>query len=183
MNKGLLLLIAIFVFSCKGPEPRKPVQRKSGSFFKASVERSKQLLAKEEQQILQIIKNDSLKHYTHSAAGSWYHYLQVNDTTDYMPKTDDLVVMTYNLMSLDNDTIYSQSEIGVVTYKVDKQELFQGLRDAVKILKENEKATFLFPSSLAYGYHGDNNKIGTNVPLKSTISILKIETTENNTEN
>lgn len=183
MKKVLFFIITVFVFSCKGPEPRKPVQRKSGSFFKASVERSKQLLAKEEQQILQIIKNDSLKHYTHSAAGSWYHYLKVNDTTNYTPKTDDLVVMTYNLLSLNNDTIYSQSEIGVVTYKVDKQELFQGLRDAVKILKENEKATFLFPSSLAYGYHGDNNKIGTNVPLKSTISILKIEKTQNNTEN
>ncbi|MFX0558341.1 gliding motility-associated peptidyl-prolyl isomerase GldI [Maribacter sp. CXY002] len=183
MKKGLLILITLLVCCCKGPEPRKPVQRKSGSFFKASVERSKKLLENEEKQILQIIKKDSLKHYTHSSAGSWYHYLSVNDTTDYTPQTDDLVVMTYNLLSLDNDTIYSQSEIGIVTYKVDKQELFQGLRDAVKLLKEKEKATFLFPSSLAFGYHGDNNKIGTNVPIKSTISILKIEKNQNNIEN
>ena len=84
-------------------------------------------------------------------------------------------MFTYDLLTLDNDTLYSTKDIGVVTYKVDKQELFPGLRNAVVLLKENEKATFLFPSSLAFGYHGDNNRIGTNVPLKSTLTVLKIE--------
>ncbi|MGB5274162.1 MAG: FKBP-type peptidyl-prolyl cis-trans isomerase, partial [Flavobacteriaceae bacterium] len=97
-------------------------------------------------------------------------------TSDYYPKTDDLVTLSYNLISLSNDTIYTVEEIGVQSYKVDKQDVFPGLRSSVKLLKENEKATFLFPSSLAYGYHGDDHKIGVNVPLKATISILKIET-------
>lgn len=178
---SILLIIAIS--SCDGPEPRKPVQTKSGSYFKESIERSRKLLQAEEAQIQEIIKMDSLKDYSHSASGSWYHYLAVNDATSYTPKTDDLVVFNYDILTLDNDTIYSKEDIGVVTYKVDKQELFQGMRDAIKILKENERATFLFPSSLAYGYHGDENKIGTNVPLKSTITILQIEKQEKNPEN
>ncbi len=169
------VIILLITMSCAGPVPRKPVQTKSGSFFKASIERSKKLLQLEEQQIQEIIKTDSLKHYSHTASGSWYHYLVVNDSTNYRPTTDDLVVMTYDLLTLDNDTLYSQKEIGVVTYKVDKQELFIGLRNAVKLLKEGEKATFLFPSSLGFGIHGDTKRIGTNVPLKSTIEILKIE--------
>lgn len=170
---GIILLLLIM--SCAGPEPRKPVQTKSGSFFKASIERSKKLLQLEEEKIQEIIRTDSLKHYSHSASGSWYHYLAVNDSTDYTPKTDDLVVMTYDLLTLENDTLYTQEDIGVVSYKVDKQELFIGLRNAIKLLKEGEKATFLFPSSLGFGIHGDNNKIETNVPLKSTVHILKIE--------
>jgi gliding motility-associated peptidyl-prolyl isomerase len=169
------IVILLLIMSCAGPEPRKPVQTKSGSFFKASIERSKRLLQQEEEKIQKIIKADSLKHYSHTASGSWYHYLAVNDSTDYTPKTDDLVVMTYDLLTLENDTIYSQKDIGVVSYKVDKQELFIGLRNAIKLLKEGERATFLFPSSLAFGIHGDANKIGTNVPLKSTVHILKIE--------
>lgn len=183
MKKSALLLLLVFVFSCDGPEPRKPVQRKSGSFFKASVERSRKLLELEERQIQQIIERDSLKHYEHSAAGSWYHYNRVNDTATYTPKTDDLVVLSYNILSLNNDTIYSKEEIGTLIYKVDKQELFQGLRDAIKLLKENEKATFLFPSSLAFGYHGDNDRIDSNVPIKSTIEIFKIEQKQDKTEN
>ncbi|TLP80592.1 gliding motility-associated peptidyl-prolyl isomerase GldI [Maribacter sp. ACAM166] len=170
-----VIFLMIIFSSCGGPKPRKPVQTKSGSFFKASIERSQKLLEDEEGKIQNIIKLDSLKHYSHSASGSWYHYLAVNDTTEYTPKTDDLVVFNYDILTLNNDTIYSKKDIGVVTYKVDKQELFQGLRDAVKLLKVHERATFLFPSSLAFGYHGDENKIGSNTPLKSTITILQIE--------
>lgn len=177
-----LFLVVLILFGCKGPEPRKPVQRKSGSYFKESIERSRRLLEAEEKKIQQIIKRDSLKHYTHSASGSWYHYLKVNDSTEYTPQTDDLVTMKYNILTLDNDTLYSEDEIGTFNYKVDKQELFLGLREAVKLLKENERATFLFPSSIAFGYHGDNNKIGTNVPLKSTITILNIEKQEDKLE-
>ena len=183
MRNFLCFLILIGCIGCEGPEPRKPVQRKSGSFFRQSVERNRKLLLAEEQKIKEIIEKDSLKHYMNSAAGSWYHYLVVNDTANYTPQPDDMVVMTYDILTLENDTIYSQEEIGNILYRVDKEELFQGLRDAVKLLKVNEKATFLFPSSLAYGYHGDNNKIGTNLPLKSTVSILQIEKSENSNEN
>jgi gliding motility-associated peptidyl-prolyl isomerase len=170
-----VFIVLLILMSCDGPEPRKPVQTKSGSFFKASIERSQNLLKAEEQKIQEIIKTDSLKHYSHTASGSWYHYLVANDSVNYTPKTGDLVVMTYDLLTLENDTLYSQEEIGVISYKVDKQELFIGLRNAVKLLKEGEKATFLFPSSLAFGIHGDTEKIGINIPLKATIRILKIE--------
>ena len=177
---SILFLLLIFS-SCDGPEPRKPVQTKSGSFFKESIERSRKLLEAEESKIQDIIKLDSLKHYSHSTSGSWYHYLNVNEESDYTPQSNDLVVFNYDILTLDNDTIYSKEDIGVVTYKVDKQELFLGLRNAVKSLKVNERATFLFPSSIAFGYHGDENKVGSNIPLKSTIHILQIEKQQDNT--
>ena len=63
------LFLAILVISCDGPEPRKPIQTKSGSFFKASIERSRKLLEAEENKIQEIIKLDSLKHYSHSNSG------------------------------------------------------------------------------------------------------------------
>ena len=178
-------LICIFLLagllSCGGPEPRRPIEVKSGSFFKASVERSKQLLAEEENTIQAIIQNDTLHKYESTASGSWYYYNVKNEESEYVAKPDDLVTMTYNIVGFDNDTIYAGEEIGILKYKVDKQELFPGLRNSVKLLKEGETATFLFPSSLVYGYHGDNNKIGINVPVKSTISILQIEKKQEST--
>ncbi|MEQ8219737.1 MAG: gliding motility-associated peptidyl-prolyl isomerase GldI [Arenibacter sp.] len=179
--KHLILLLLILAFSsCNGPEPRKPVKVKTGSILQKSVERNKDLLAKEEKQIMEIIKNDSLNTYFSSGIGSWYHYMVKNDQTDYLPKTDDLVTLQYNVMTFNNDTIYSKENIGTITYKVDKQDLFPGLRNSIKLLKEKESATFLFPSSLSYGYHGDNNKIGVNVPIKSTITILNIDKQKDN---
>ncbi len=175
MKSVTILLLGLVLSRCGGPEPRRPVEVKSGSFFKESVQRSKERLAREEKQIRDIVAKDTAYQYVHSATGSWYHRDVVNAEAKYTPQPDDLVTLTYNLMGFDGDTIYSMDDIGIVTYKVDKQELFPGLRNSVKLLKEGETATFLFPSSLAYGYHGDDKKIGINTPIKSTVSILKIE--------
>ena len=175
----LSLIFLITLVGCGGPEARRPVEVKSGSFFKQSVKRSKELLAKEEKLMKDVMANDSLHEYTHSASGSWYYYDVKNEEAAYTPQPDDLVVMTYNVVGLKNDTIYSMDDIGTLTYKVDKQDLFPGLRNSVKMLKEGETGTFLFPSSLGYGYHGDNDKIGINVPFKVTLSIFKIEKEEN----
>lgn len=175
LKYSIALFLLVVMVSCGGPEPRRPLKVKSGGFFKESVERSKKLLAQEEKMIQEIIQKDTLHEYKPSASGSWFYYEERNERAEYTPKTDDLVTMTYNVIGFDNDTIYSKADIGTLQYKVDKQELFPGLRNSVKLLKEGETATFLFPSSLAYGYHGDNKKIGINVPIKSTLSILKIE--------
>ena len=182
MKKVLLILLVFNLVSCGSPDPRRPVKVKSGS-FNASVERSKKLLALEEGMMNTIMAKDSLRQYEHSAAGAWYYYQQKNETATYAPQPDDLVTLTYNVVGFNNDTIYSGEEIGILKYKVDKQELFPGLRNSVKLLKEMETATFLFPSSLAYGYHGDDNKIGINVPIKSTITLLKIEKQQDSIQN
>lgn len=175
MKKLALLLLVLLVASCGEPEARKPVKVKSASFIKETAERNKRLLTQEVKVINTIIIKDTLNDYLESADGFWYHYVQQNNEANYYPKVNDLVTLQYNLLTFSNDTIYSSEEIGTLDYAVDKQELFQGLRQAVKLLKENETATFLFPSLIAYGYHGDNKRIGPNVPIKSTISILKIE--------
>ncbi len=171
----MYILILVFLASCGGPEPRRPKKVKSGSYYKESIERSRALLAQEEKWIQEIISRDSLHTYSHSASGSWYYYDSKNDDDNYVPQPDDLVTLSYNIVSFENDTIYSMQDIGIQNYKVDKQELFPGLRHSVKLLKEGEKATFLFPSSLGYGYHGDGNKIGVNVPLKSSLVLLRVQ--------
>ncbi|MGB5819356.1 MAG: gliding motility-associated peptidyl-prolyl isomerase GldI [Saonia sp.] len=183
MKQLLFLLLLIGFISCNGPEPRRPVKVKTGSFIKESVERNKELLQKEEKLIQEIIAKDSLHSYLASANNSWYYYEVKNETSDYYPQPDDLVILRYNVVSFENDTIYRMQDMGEVNYKVDKQELFPGLRLSVKLLKENETATFLFPSSMAYGYHGDGKKIGVNVPIKTTISIHKIVKQEDSVQN
>jgi gliding motility-associated peptidyl-prolyl isomerase len=161
--------------ACEGPEPRKPVEVRSGSFMKASVSRNKELLAAEEAEIMRLMEADTLHKYHSSASGTWYYYIRENQAASLKPVAGDLVTMTYDLRTLSNDTIYSMDEIGVKSYLVDKEELFPGLRNSVKLLKEGESATFFFPSSLGFGYHGDNRKIGPNVPLVATINLLAIE--------
>ena len=83
--------------------------------------------------------------------------------------------LTYSLSDIYGKEIYSKEDIKTITYIVDKQELFQGLRQAIKLLKEQEEAVFFFPSEIAFGYHGDKEKIGINKPICAQVHILKIE--------
>lgn len=175
MRFFICILILAGLIGCEGPVPRHPVKRNTGSSIQASIERSKKLLAIEEKLIQAIVTRDSSHSYINSKTGSWYYYNKKNETSTYTAQPDDLVTLTYNILSFTNDTLYSMQDIGIFKYKVDKQELFPGLRNSVKLLKENETATFLFPSSLGYGYPGDGDRIGINMPLKSTIAVVKIE--------
>ncbi|MBT8187299.1 MAG: gliding motility-associated peptidyl-prolyl isomerase GldI [Croceitalea sp.] len=173
--KRLLFLICLFgLASCGESEPRKAVKVKSGSFMDASVARSKELLAQEELLFKEIIAKDSLHKYISTNTGLYYFYEKQNLSSQYLPQTDDEVILSYNVMSLNNDTIYRASDIGFVQHAIDKSQLFPGLRNAVKQLKEGEKATFLIPSSMAYGFKGDGDKIGVNIPIKTSVNLYQI---------
>ncbi len=172
----IVFLVSFFaLISCEGPQPRHPVKRSTTSATQMAIERNKKLLKAEEKLIKTVISQDSTNTYYQSNSGSWYHYIKQNKKATYTPQPGDLVTMTYNVLSLTNDTIYTMEDIGIIKYKVDKQKLFTGLQNSVKLLKENETATFLFPSSLGYGVPGDGDKIGINMPIKSTIAVLKIK--------
>ncbi|MEX0362272.1 MAG: gliding motility-associated peptidyl-prolyl isomerase GldI, partial [Allomuricauda sp.] len=114
-------ILILVLMSCGGPEPRKPVKVKSGSFFKESVERNKALLAQEETIIQKIIERDTLHEYMASPSGFWYYFDTKNDSSRYLPKTNDQILFSYDLRSLNNDTIYTAQEIGPTSYVVDKE--------------------------------------------------------------
>ena len=177
---GFFLLPIILFLACGEPVPRKPVQVKSGSFFKESVARSKKVLEMETEVIQNLIKKDSSNSYFSSNSGFWYRYEQKKDSTGYLPKTNDIVLLTYTAMSLAGDTIYPMDDIGLVEHAVDKSQLFPGLRNAVKLLRKGERATFLFPSSQAFGYKGDKDGIGPNTPIKLSLTLLEIKKDSSN---
>lgn len=173
MNIYRLLLILLVFFGCKPSEARKPVQQNSGRFFDTSIERNKALNEKEYTAIKNLV-DEAQNPFVVSDYGFWYQYVQKNNQNEYTPKFGDQVFYTYTVKNLDGDWIYSSNETTEKTYFVEQEELFAGLREGLKLMKENETITFIFPSQLAYGYYGDNNKIGSNTPLIYEVTVQKI---------
>lgn len=176
MNYLKVLLIvffsAVLLSGCKQPqEARKPISHSSGSFMKQSIARNKKMIAKEEDQIEAVIKNDPTKQYIASKKGYWYYYETRNLNDSLNPKKGDIALFDYEIKDLKGNIIYSQEELEPQIYKVDKQEIMMGLRDGIKLMRKKEKVHFLFTSHMGYGYHGDNNKIGTNQPLLCTVTL------------
>jgi gliding motility-associated peptidyl-prolyl isomerase len=177
MKKSIFFVLLIILASCSQQQgARRPISQSSGTFMKESVERNKKLVAGEEGRIATIIKNSPDKKYIASKKGYWYSYITQNTADTLTPKKGDIAYYDYEVTDLKGAIIYSQNEIPSQTYYVDKeQNIIIGLRDGIKMMHKNEKVTFLFPSHMAYGYHGDNNKIGHNEPLIYKVTLTNFE--------
>jgi gliding motility-associated peptidyl-prolyl isomerase len=175
------LLIVLFLASCSNKQQaRKPISQSSGTFIKESIERNKKLNKEEETLIDAFIKKDSLNAYIASPKGYWYSYNIKVDEATTTPVRGDVVYFDYDVRDLKKNVIYTKSELKPQVYYIDKENIMMGLRDAIKIMKKGEEITFLFPSHIGYGYHGDNEEIGTNEPLLCTVKLndIKKDTTQ-----
>ena len=181
MNKFLIIVCTLILcVSCKSPEARRPESISSGSFIQESVERNKELYAKEQSRIEVIMKKNSKREYIASQSGFWYFYNKKLNDSLAMPDFGDIINFNYNVKSLDGKLIYSKADLKTQNYVMDKQEIFTGLREGLKLMKTGETVTFLFPSQKAYGYYGDNNKIGINLPLICEVTINSITQIQSN---
>lgn len=169
-----ILTLLLLLTGCNSPEPRRPVSVRTGSFFKESVARNKQLLENEEALIQTLIESDSTLSFERTSNGYWFALKNIDSTDRYRPREEDIVRITYTLTDLEGSPVYTQDEIGTIQFKVDKEALFPGMRTGIKLLRQGETGIFYFPSSLAYGYHGDENKIGTNTPLKAEVTLIEV---------
>ena len=164
--------LSILASSCKQhQDARKPISQTSGSFMKKSIARNKKLVASEETQIKALIKSNPNVKYIASKKGYWYTYVTKNEIDSLTPKKGDVAFFDYEIKDLKGTIIYSELELRPQIYYVDKQNIMMGLRDGIKLMRKNEKVSFLFPSNMGYGYHGDDKKIGTNQPLICTVTL------------
>jgi len=175
MNKFLYIIVTLALFTnCKSPDARKPISVKTGSFIDASVERNKKLNATEQANIEKLL-TDKQVNFIASQSGFWYYYNTKSDIdTLKTPSFGDIVSFNYDVKSLEGDLIYSKEDLKLQSYAMDQEEIFTGLREGLKLMKTGETVTFLFPSQKAYGYYGDENKIGVNVPLMCEVTIHSI---------
>jgi gliding motility-associated peptidyl-prolyl isomerase len=173
----LFLLFTLFlVSSCSQQQARKPISQSSGTFMKESIARNKKLVASEEDKIVAIMKSNPNINYIASKKGYWYYYETKNNNDVMSPKKGYIAYFDYEISDLNNNVIYSQLELRPQIYTVDKdQKIISGLRDGIKLMHKNEKITFLFPSHLAFGYHGDDRRIGINEPIICTVTLNDIK--------
>ncbi|OUS00044.1 gliding motility-associated peptidyl-prolyl isomerase GldI [Flavobacteriales bacterium 33_180_T64] len=170
-----LLIVILLIVSCKTPEARQPESVQSGSFIKASAERNKKLNEKERTRFEVIMSENPEYDYIASKSGFWYYYHTKVERDTITAKFGDIVNFDYNIKAVNGHVIYSKEELGTQNYAMDQEEIFTGLREALKLLKPTESATFLFPSQKAYGYYGDKDKIGVNIPLICKVTVNNIK--------
>lgn len=177
MRNIFILILFVLTISCESQEARHPVKNHSGSFIKESAIKNKKLYDKEREFLEKLIAEDSAHQYIVSDHGFWYYYKTKDSLNNPKPQVGDYVQFSYDIKNIRDELIVSEEENGIQYYKIDQtnQDLFSGIREGLKLMKEGEEVVFLFPSYKAYGYYGLANKIGANIPIKSTVKLITIE--------
>ena len=173
MNFWRILFVLFVLVGCKPSEARRPLQQNSGRFIDTSVQINKARNNQEYTAIQKLV--DAAKNpFIVSDYGFWYQFSKKNETEGYMPQFGDQVLYSYGIKNLAEKWIYPIDESVKKTYFVAQEELIAGLREGLKLMKKGESATFIFPSQMAYGYYGDDDKIGTNTPLIYEVTVHDI---------
>jgi len=180
------------IFSCSSPKARKPVsQSNPKSFIEASIKRNKALIKMEEELFENIIKKDTLHTYITSPNGFWYYYNHKIEAVAVRPKSGDNVVFNYEIRDVKNNIIFAKEvlgdreakEKGDRTLRIDGEEFLTGMQEGLKLMKEGEKATFLFPSNKVFGATGFRDKITPNQSLIIEVYLKKISKNKINNNN
>ncbi|GFD83611.1 peptidyl-prolyl cis-trans isomerase [Tenacibaculum sp. KUL118] len=168
----LFVFTAILIVSCKEPQARRPKQHGTTNFYKEVLKENKKLNALEKKRLEEWVAKDTLKEYKTSPNGFWYTYITKDTSNSSSPKFEDLVMLSYNIVSLNGDVLYETKER---SYKVDKEDFIPALQDGIKLMKKGETITFVIPSYRAFGVTGDGNKIAVNQPIQSTVTLIDIK--------
>lgn len=175
-TRSIVFLLALTLLaSCKEPEARRPVTYSKTYTLEATTDELKKINSIEERKVEAYIKRDSTATYTVSPNGYWYQYISKNDQESRTPQKGDIVELSFEILDLNNQTIYSKEELGVKEYRVDKEDFIPALQQGIKSMKKGETVKFVIPSYNAFGVVGDDNRIGINQSIISIVTIINIK--------
>ncbi len=165
----------LFLFSCTEQKARRPVTQKTATILSETIQQKKELIASENKFIEDYIAKDTVNTYITSSFGFWYSYITKKENGIMSPKIGDVVALEYNITDINNNIIYAKEELGIKNYTIDKEDFIPGLQEGLKLMKVGETVLFVIPSYRAFGLVGDENKIGINQTIKSTVTLINIK--------
>ncbi len=167
--KYLILMLLLTLFSCdnNAPKQQSPITK---SDMKNSMEKANRyLLNEEEEDIENYVKRHDL---TMTSTGTGLRYQILKQGSEKKIEKGEQVTLEYELHSIAGDLIYSSENDGVKSFVVGEGTVESGLDEAMTYLHRGDLAKLIIPFHLAYGLHGDDDKIPEYATLVYTIKII-----------
>lgn len=107
-------------------------------------------------------------------SGSGLQYYIYHHGNGITPSPGDQVEIEYVITLLDGTECYKTEEDEYEILVVDKSEIETGVQEALKIMKEGDKAKLIVPSHIGHGLIGDMDKIPPLTTLVIDLHLIKI---------
>jgi len=125
----------------------------------------------EKNAITAYLNSDTSKHFIKESSGMYY--LETLLGTGRQPVIHDTATVIYTGKFL-NGTVFDTNVGGTkLVFPVDEGQMIPGFEEGISYMKEGGKATFLIPSSLAYGTQGYYTVPGY-TPLLYDVELVKV---------
>lgn len=155
--------------SCKNKEEKElPVDWNT----EKSTEMNKQFSAEEELEINLFLSRKPEWKMTKTGSGLQYFIYENGEGETALP--DDYVDIEYSISLLDGTECYATLPDEVEEIKVDKAQVESGIQEAIKLMRQGDKARLIVPSHLAHGIVGDMSKIPPLSTLVVDISLVRL---------
>ena len=171
----IILLLSVLLISCGDNRQQQMVHKVEIDEAKAkeqliNVQKPSQVMEKDI--IDSYVKQHQLQMQT-TGSGLRYAIVKENKKGKQIVSTN-VVKVKYKVKLLDGTLCYSSDKDGPKTFKVDMDNVEDGIHQGVKLMREGEKAIFILPSHLAHGLTGDNNMIPPKASVYYEVEVLSV---------
>ncbi len=160
----------VLVFSACDETPQKTVEIPKQEMKKSMETANRYLLNEEQEEIERYVRRHGLEM---EQTGSGLYYQILKQSTGSQVNKGDKVSLDYTVCSLNGDMYYSSKEDGVKSFVVGEGSVESGLDEAMTHLRYGDLAKLIIPFHLAYGLHGDDNRIPEYATLVYTIKVIE----------
>ena len=168
--KYLILLLLLTIYACGEKTPEQQTSVSKNEMKNGMETANRYLLNEEEEDIANYIKRHGLEL---TATGTGLRYQILKQGSEKRIEKGEKVTMEYELHSIAGDLIYSSDNDGVKSFVVGEGSVESGLEEAMTYLHRGDVAKLIVPFHLAYGLHGDDNRIPEYATLVYTIKIIE----------
>lgn len=167
--KYLIMLLLFSVFSCEEKPQHQPVPISKNEMKNSMETANRYLLNEEEEDIANYIKRHGLEV---TSTGTGLRYQILKQGSEKRIEKGEKVTLEYELGSIAGDLFYSSEKDGVKSFVVGEGGVESGLDEAMTYLHWGDQAKLIIPFHLAYGLHGDDNRIPEYATLVYTIKVI-----------
>lgn len=167
MKKGLIVLVIVSLFSCKGEEPKEETMIVPSS--QETADMNKVWIQEEQEFIDQFVAR---KKWDMQTTRSGLKYLVYKQGTGDKAEAGMKAMVEYTITLLDGSEVYSTKEIGPQAFQINQDNVEAGIHEGITYLKVGDKAKLIIPPYLAHGLMGDDFKIPPLATLVFDIRLL-----------
>jgi FKBP-type peptidyl-prolyl cis-trans isomerase len=168
----VFLLFLILCTSCsEQPQPSKST-RHLGMMSDSLVNYNRSIVRTEDQQIEDFIARYGWKM---NKTGTGLRYLIFKKGKGVKTEKGKVAVIRYTLRFLNGNLCYSSDKEGLKEFKIGYGGVESGVEEGILLMRVGDRAKFIVPSHLAFGFLGDQNKIPQHATLVYDIELVKIK--------